>query len=352
MKILHILYSGLGGTYNVVENLVTIKHHNIINRILYIGPKLNKNLYIKKKNKKNYFFIKIKKFYGILYFFSILKIIKKEKPQVILLHNYQIIPCILAKLFFKIKFVYIDHQPLTTKSIKDYFSLILSIPFASHYVVLNKDNFKLINKFLINKNKISIIKNGIKIKKRPNKKNFKHFNIGMSARINDKKLHKLIIKTINKTTKKNRIKCFFAGDGEYKKKLKNYIYEHKIKNVIFDGQLNLVQLNNWYKKLDLYIQATKGEGSSISLLEAINNHVPVICSNVSGIKDMNLPNKKIILFKNNEEDLLKKILFFYSMSKKQKERIIMDQTKFLRKFHSVEDMLKKYLIVYKKIIKF
>ena len=41
-----------------------------------------------------------------------------------------------------------------------------------------------------------------------------------------------------------------------------------------------IKLKKWYNSLDLYVQASVGEGMSMSILEAMSMKVPVIGSNV------------------------------------------------------------------------
>ena len=49
----------------------------------------------------------------------------------------------------------------------------------------------------------------------------------------------------------------------------------------------------WYKKLNLYVHATNGEGMSISILEAMSMKIPVIGSNVMGVNNFLNEKKKI-----------------------------------------------------------
>ena len=167
MKVLHILYSGLGGPYNVVETLVSQYDPKLINQKLYVGPELNSDLSKKKNNlKPNIYYVKTKRFFSQFFFLHVLNKIIKITPNIIVLHNFQILACIIAKLFLKTKIIYVDHNALIAKNYKDYLVLHISKLFVSHYVCLNEDNKKyLINTISVKKNKISIIRNGIKILK-------------------------------------------------------------------------------------------------------------------------------------------------------------------------------------------
>ena len=167
----------------------------------------------------------------------------------------------------------------------------------------------------------------------------------MSSRINHRKYHELIIDAFNsKEIRNKKIYCYFAGEGEkiqyLKKKVKSLLLNKKI---IFLNNLNENKLNKFYEKLDLYIQASKGEVLSISILDAFNYQIPVLGSNVEGINNLLIPSKKIgIIFDNNKESLLKKILFFHQLTSKKKLEYSKNQKKyFLNKFTS-KKMFKGY----------
>ena len=355
MKILHILYSGLGGSYNVVETLISKSNPNIDNITLYVGPKLNSDLFLKnKKKKRDLYFVRTKRFFSQFFFFQVLKKIKKISPDIIVLHNFQIFACFIAKVFFKINIIYVDHNAIMVKNFKDYLVLLFSKLFVSHYICLNGDNKSyLIKNILIKKNKVSVISNGISLLKIKNKKKNSILKIGMAARMNNKRMHKLILKTLfNLNQKNHKIICYFAGDGENKKELMRIVRENKIKNIKYDGNLNANELSKWYKKLDLYIQASKGEGCSMAILEAISNGTPFIGSNVSGIKNLKFLCKKKILFDNNINDLKLKILKFKSLKYSERKKFVNLQRETLNKYYLDSKMIKKYEHLYYKILNY
>ena len=253
---------------------------------------------IKKNSKKNFVYVRTIKFLSSLYFIKIFNKLLKFKPDIIVLHNFQIMPCILIKIICNTKIIFVDHQSATTKNYRDNIVISICKLFVDHFVVLNKDNYKLLNRqFIINKKKITLIPNGINLqfyKKKQKKKKNKLLKIGMAGRINSKRYHELIIKSLNsKTLKHLDIDCSFAGEGELKEKLKKIVREKNLdKKIFFNNNLNKLQLKKWYLNLDLYIQASKGEGLSISILQSMALGIPVLGSNVSGIKNILNEKKK------------------------------------------------------------
>ena len=327
MKVIHILYSGLGGVFDVVDSLIKTKNKKVQNGAIYIGPYLNNNY--KKHQKilgKNFFFIKTFKRLSFFYFINIFVLLIKFKPNIIVLHNYQFIPCLFIKIFFGTKLIYVDHKPYSTKSYKDNLVILLSKYFTNIFVVLNKDNKSYLKKkHLIQNKKIHIIENGIEIKKIKNNLKKKFIIIGMAGRMNSSKLHFLIIDAVQSLLEnKYKIMCHFPGQGEEMKNLKNIILKKFKKNFVFNGFLNHEKLEKWFLTLSLYIQASKGEGSSISILKALSLKIPTIASNVSGIKDLKVPYLKSMLFDNNKKSLKKKILNYLKLEQKKKLKLLMD----------------------------
>ena len=63
--------------------------------------------------------------------------------------------------------------------------------------------------------------------------------------------------------------------------------QHKVKSkVVFKGFLNDKQLKNWFNNIDLYAHASSGEAMSTAILQAMSMGLPIIASNVNGIRDI------------------------------------------------------------------
>jgi hypothetical protein len=170
MKIMQIVYPGLGGNSSVAFSLVEgqKKNNKIKNFFLFCGiEKLIRNYKYKCAVLNiNYFYLKKHRYR--LYITKILKIIKKNKPNVIVIHDYNLIPFFFYSLFNNVNLIYVHHTPDKTKKILDWLVYIFN-SFFSHKVVLvskrNKNDFIFIlNKIFFSK-KVNIIENGINTKK-------------------------------------------------------------------------------------------------------------------------------------------------------------------------------------------
>ena len=360
MKITHIVYSGLGGAFSVTDSIINNRDSKNNQSVIYVGPSISSELNKKnkKKIKKNFYFIRTIKFFSLFYFISIFNKLRKFKPNIIVLHNFQILPCILIKIIYNTKIIFVDHQSLNTKNYRDNIIISVSKLFVDHFVVLNQDNFRLLNqKFMVNKKKITLIPNGIDLqfyKKKKKREKNKFLKIGMAGRINSMRYHELIINSLSsKTLKYLNINCSFPGEGELKEVLKNTVIEKNLnKKIFFNNNLNKLKLKKWYLSLDLYIQASKGEGLSISMLQSMALGIPVLGSNVSGIKNILDEKKNIgILFENNKISLSNKIKYFFLMKQKQRNNISKKQYLLIKENFSETKMISRYNDLFNKIFK-
>jgi glycosyltransferase involved in cell wall biosynthesis len=359
IKILHMVYSGVGGTSAVVFSLIEADKKKLNHSIIFSGPEFIKDYKNKcKKLKINYNWIKTKKFIYFNSFFLIFKNIKKFKPNVIFIHNFYTIHCIFYKFFFpNVKLFYISHTPLNLIKWKDkiikYFHKYLD-----KIIFLNKDSliyFK--KKFNLIPKNTCLITNGINhdffSQTFHNDKKIKNFRIGMACRVNRSKYYDLIANSLNSNVLKNlNIEFQLAGDGEdlnnFRIRIKKMGLQNKIKII---GYLNEIKLRKWYKTLDLYIQASAGEGMSISLLQAMSMEVPVIGSRVPGINNILGKSYIGLLFNNNVRDLSEKIKFFYFLNKNEKKKFSRYQRKYVILKHSYKSMFEKYFYEIRSAIK-
>jgi glycosyltransferase involved in cell wall biosynthesis len=96
--------------------------------------------------------------------------------------------------------------------------------------------------------------------------------------------------------KKNRIKFVFAGDGNLRADLELKVKKLNLDNYItFLGNVNRESVPELYSIASGYIISSDFEGTPLSLVEAMNNEIPVIGSDAPGIN---------IIIKNNYNGLL------------------------------------------------
>ena len=353
MKAIHIVYSGLGGASSLVFSLIEAdKKKRLKQEIIFTGPSILKDHLVRSKNLKiNYYWIKTIKLISFFFLYKVFVKILSSKPDIIFLHNYFIIPCVIYKLFFKkIKIIYINHTDRSYYHWRD--NIIFCFKkYISNFVVLNKSTYNFYVKNLkFPKTKVKIISNGVNVNffSRKFLKRKKFFKIGMACRVNKKRNYELIVDTLNTKLLKNlNIKFSLAGTGEELKNFNEKIQRQKINHKVrTEGLLNQEELKRWYNSLDVYIHASYGEGNSISILQAMAMKIPVLGSNVPGINNILESKKNLgLLFNNNVKDLSEKINFFYNLKKNRRDKFTNIQYNFIQREHNFKKTFAKYLSI-------
>ena len=140
----------------------------------------------------------------------------------------------------------------------------------------------------------------------------------------------------------NNFSLTILGEGPEKKNLKimikNNNLQKKIKLIGFKRNTS-----KYYKKANLFINASHFEGFPNALVEAISHNLPVICSNSKGgVKEIILNGKGGDLFRvNDANQLSKKIASFYKDPKKLNKKIILSRNNI--KKYSISEHAKKYV---------
>jgi len=96
-----------------------------------------------------------------------------------------------------------------------------------------------------------------------------------------------VLKIFKKINKKINSKLIMVGDGPDKKKAKEFLRKHNLKNkVIFLGKTN--QVDEILCSSDLFLLPSEKESFGLAALEAMALKVPVVSSNAGGLKDLNI----------------------------------------------------------------
>lgn len=209
------------------------------------------------------------------------------------------------------KFIFRTGERYFDKKIQYWSTKVIAISKATKNTLINNRKF--------NQKKIVVIHNGINPikKKKIHKKSKKIFYIGMLGRIESYKGHDNMLRAISliKIRKKLNIQLLIAGKfvSIFEKiRIMHLISKYNLKkNVKFLGYIPQNKVNYFYSKLNLFFSITKDfEGFGLTILEAINNKVPVVCTNVGGINEF--VDKKMVTFvKPNDPISLRNILQKY-----------------------------------------
>ncbi|GAB6098059.1 glycosyltransferase [Desulfatiferula olefinivorans] len=175
---------------------------------------------------------------------------------------------------------------------------IQSLREADHIICVSNDlKNKITYDYKILDHKISVIPNGIDIKKFHilNKdKALSKLSVEIPsdvkvcvcvARLSEEKDLHTLIKSISFI--KKGLKLFIIGDGPLKKELQNFITSLRLWNsVCLVGPVPHDEIINWLNAADIFCMSSTREGCPVVIHEALACGVPVISSDVGGIPDI------------------------------------------------------------------
>lgn len=156
------------------------------------------------------------------------------------------------------------------------------------------------------------------------------------------------IEQLIELAKKNKnIFLVIIGDGTYKSKIEQLVSLYNLDDrVFFAGYID----NNakYYSKLfDVYVQPSINEGFGLSVIEAICNEIPVVCSNIEVFTEL-FNKKQISFFQLNDINSLNNAVQI------AKNKDIIDLKYIannIKNRFSITNMSENYITLYKSIIK-
>ena len=135
-----------------------------------------------------------------------------------------------------------------------------------------------------------------------------------------------ILRTIHLFTERERqdyhFHVVFAGSGSLIDKLKKMSVDYGIENcVTFLGNIPKDEVRDIYKLSDFYLIASDFEGTSVSLLEAMFNRMPIIASRVPGITNTIKEDDECLMFSVQNAEELKQCILSYILYPELADRL-------------------------------
>jgi len=164
------------------------------------------------------------------------------------------------------------------------------------YTITPSANDYLMQTYRFNKNNLELSRLGVQDNKINSSTSDKDsFNIVSCSIMNEVKQVDKIIKALSSLAdikKKTHFKWTHIGDGPMLEVWRNFAEEklQGLPNVefYFLGSLENIKVYEFYRqnKVDVFVNVSASEGVPVSIMEAMSCHIPIIASNVGGIKDM------------------------------------------------------------------
>ena len=132
--------------------------------------------------------------------------------------------------------------------------------------------------------------------------------VGSVGRLEHVKGYDILIDAFGQIPDKNA-QLVLIGDGSEKESLKNLVKHRRIENrVHFVGHQN--DVSNWLAALDIYVNSSRSEGMSQSIVEAMSIGLPIVASDVGDAKRMLLrePKSSGVICDPNEPSAMTQVI--------------------------------------------
>lgn len=232
---------------------------------------------------------------------GLLKLIKREKINVIIYHQRAFLPAIYAAkvLFPKICIIYKAHNVFN-----DALNRFIQ---ADRYIAVTEEVKKDLVKSGKPANKISVITHGIRISEAAPRDN-NIATIAYVGRFDKTKGIKTLLDAFSKVSKDHSINLMLRGAGNMEQEIRSYIAIG-----MMEPKINIhppaIDDNEIYNSVDLLVlPSVSHEGFGLVLIEAMSRGIPVIAAKTGGIKNVITDGYNGLLFEaGNGDDLEMKL---------------------------------------------
>lgn len=211
-------------------------------------------------------------------------------------------------------------------------------------VAVSEDNYAKVKTYLgIDDDRIQFVNNGIDIEKYHNKAHdgFVFLNV---ARQDDNKNQASIIRAFDiiKETNSNTY-LYLVGDGPTHDALEKMIADRKLQDMVFlPGMTSSPEY--YYAMADVYIQSSHREAMPLSVLEAMAAGLPIISTDVGGMRDV-VKENGILINDNSDQELIDAMNLLINETKDDR-RYRASESKRIVERYSSREMAIKYMGIY------
>lgn len=325
MKVMQVLYSGLGGHGSVVTSLIQADNqHDWEHELLFYGVEELLPSYkdFCKERKLKFSFIQKRRRGFWKEFRAVFQALRKAKPDAVLLHSPS--PILLPIWRYcrknKCKLIVVEHTSNDVKRFPEYLMGGAAFWLADKVVYLSGHyQEQMVRKFrwLPVRTKSRVIPNGIDLScfipaaERPWTD---ELHAGMIGRFLPPKNQQSLVEALDMLQHINdggkKIILHFAGNGGNEEQLKELVKNKGLQGrVVFHGLLDETQIIHFLQGLDFYVHASFAETMCTAVMQAMACGLPVLASDIPGINNITENGKNAILFANGNLKALTDGLF-------------------------------------------
>lgn len=285
--------------------------------------------------------IELPKIYRSKHLHSLEKIIKDKNIK--LIHSHGGVAGMYARFYKKkidnLKVIHTIHgiHYINSKNIlRKHFSLAIErflVPYTDCFICVSETDFKTAEKIkIIDRNKTTVIRNGIDLTKfSGNKKNKElcdrlgidkdELVIGNISRFDYQKNQRFIIlNSRGFLLKYPNAKILLAGGGKYFDECRKFAEETGLGDrFVFTGEIT--DPENYYSLIDIFVFPSLWEGLSISLIEAMASSCCILASDIDANKELINNNINGMIFNVHDKDDFTTKLFELSENKILRDKL-------------------------------
>jgi glycosyltransferase involved in cell wall biosynthesis len=304
MKVLQILYSGLGGHGSVAFSLQAAAsagdRPGWRDAMVFLGiePLLPEYRSLCERRAIPHHYVRARAGAPWRSWPGLLTALREAAPDAIILHSVKtILPCWLYARARGIPLIAVEHQANALKTRSEWVASRLLMRLADAVVVLTpayRDTLRARLGKAWREDKVQVIPNGIDTdafaptdasdaaggRDGP-------VTIGMASRLAGNKRHEVLVEAMALLRDEGRAggwRLTLAGDGETREAIAAQVTAAGLDDVVtLPGYLGAAALRDWFGTLDLYVHATDGETLSTSILQAMAMELPIVGSDVAGV---------------------------------------------------------------------
>jgi sugar transferase (PEP-CTERM/EpsH1 system associated) len=352
--VIHLVYSlGYGGLEQVIVNLINHSQNYELKHII-ISLTDEHDLYASIKPDVKIISIDKKSGTDISSHFKLFRLLRNIKPDIIQTYNFATIEYHLIAFISGVKLqIHSDHgrggDDFYGKNKKNNLLRRFSALFLDHYFVVSEDLFEWVEKILkILPPKLKLIYNGVDTEVfHPAKSTPDGFTICTVGRLHEEKNQALLIDAFCLLKQENKalteFRLVIAGDGPLHDDLKQ-----KINQCPYTNDISLLgnqdDIPNLLRKSNLFVLTSVYEAMPMTILEAMACGLPVITTNVGGIRYL-LSENEAWLVDQDIRQIVEAILFVYKHSD-QSKAISLNGLQLVREKYSMKKMVRRYMEMY------
>ena len=285
------------------------------------------------------------------YIFQLSQLIKKERPDLIIVHGYSThiwtkIAVAISKV--SVKLIHVEHNREKYSMVRSFLTKKLD-KYTDKYICVSNGVAKHLEDQGVDSKKIIVIYNGIVIENFAcNKEEQAKFTIGMVGRFSKQKDQLTLIKAIEIIKKSNKnVKLILVGDGKTKEACIKYVNDGNLEEEV---KFKSGQFKDVINCLDLFVLSTNYEGFGLVICEAMAANIPVIASNVIGVNEIIVDNENGFLVEKNNEIILADKIVFCLENRDCLAKIVEKANEYVKEKYPDKLMKEKYYDLVKSLI--